>query len=172
MSEIVASPRDYEELVSALEGQIAKIGLGINQLDEICGLGDRYAAKVFGPSRTKRLGNTLLWVLLPELGLRLQLVEDEELLSKRRIPGQKYAKNHARMGNYASPVSKRILSRANRYFSKLGNLARWRDTTAKQRQDHARMMARARWVKRRAKRKDRLVSRSGGTSPAAVPPSR
>ena len=169
---IIAKPRDYEDLIVALQDQMQRLGVGVNQLDEICGLGDHYASKVLGPSRTKRLGLMLLWVLLPELGLRIEIVEDAELLARRRIPGQIYAKKQARFGNQSQPPGKHVIRRVLGHIGKIGGKNRMRQMSKKELFAHQQAASMARWVKRRGKRQTRVVSHSGDTSPAAAPQSR
>lgn len=151
MSE-VRQPRCYEDLLEILRGQMDKLGVGINQVDEICGLPQGYAAKIFGPSRTRKLGHKSLWLLAPELGIRIELHEDAQLLEKRRAPSQVYEKKQARFGNESQAPGIHVLSRVLRHIGRIGGKNRMGKMRKSELRAHQQNAANARWKRRRAKR--------------------
>ena len=145
-----ANPRCYEDLLALLRAQMDKLGLGINQLDEICGFPSGYSGKIFGPSRVRKLGHKSLWLLLPELGLRIAVIEDAQLLAKRRHPARKYLKYQARFDNVSQALGKDALSRVMRHIGRIGGRNRMRRMSKSEFTPHQQRAANARWKKYRA----------------------
>jgi hypothetical protein len=142
---IFATLPDYDAMVAAIIQRSAELGVTYGQLDEIAGLSTGYASKALGPSQTRKFGWLTTFLLMPELGLRVALIVDDEALAKRRLAAHEGQPNQARPNNTASPVSKRVLSRVQRHLSKNGNGKRWRGKSKKERAEHARRMAMMRW---------------------------
>jgi hypothetical protein len=145
---VIAELGNYDAMIAALSARAAALGVSQTVLDELAGLSAGYTGQVFGGSQTKRLGWLTTWLMLPVLGARLVLIEDAAARTMMEKHYGERRANQARKGNYASPVSKHVLSRANRHFSRLGNKARWRGTTKEERSEHGRKMAMARWKRR------------------------
>jgi hypothetical protein len=139
------SARTYSEFVELLRSRLDAIDISMDQLDELAGLPRGYAGKVFGGCQTRRLGPITMWPMLQALGLKIHLTEDAELTAKMQSRYGGRQSRQARPNNHASPVSKRLMARVFRHFSRIGNRHRWRDKSPEQRREHARMMARRRW---------------------------
>ena len=147
----LTSPRCYEDLVLILRAQIDRLGLGINQIDEICGFASGHMSNVFGPSRSKKLGFQSLWVLLPELGLRITVVEDETLLAQRRVPERPVTKYNVRNGNQSQAPGIHVLKRVLRHIGRIGGQKRMRIMSKRELREHQVKAAEARWIKKRRK---------------------
>jgi hypothetical protein len=78
----------YPGLIDALRdpAQALRISPGSAEFASVSGLPERYARKLLGPGKIKRLGAVSLGPILACLGTRLALVEDEEAL--KRVSGR------------------------------------------------------------------------------------
>jgi len=120
-ADVYASAENYEALVEALKRRAGELEISYSDLEAIAGLPAGFAGKVFGPSQTKKFGPLSLFNTLPALGLRLTLTVDAEALRRYAQRGLKRNGNQARVANFAQrQVSKRLISRVQRYFGALG----------------------------------------------------
>jgi hypothetical protein len=116
-ADLYATAASYEALVEALKRRAGELEISYSDLEAIAGLPAGFAGKVFGPSQTKRFGHLSLFNTLPALGLRLTLAVDPEALRRYAQRGLKRNGKQARVGNFSQQrVSKRIISRVQRYF--------------------------------------------------------
>jgi hypothetical protein len=110
-----------------LAERAAELGYSHASLEDVCGLAQGHVGKVFGPSRSKGLGFDTFYLLLPALGLKFILATDRDALHRYAERGLKRNGNQARVGNLAQQqVSKRIISRVQRYFGLRSAAARKR----------------------------------------------
>ena len=78
----IATIRDYADLLEALRGRAEELKLSRQTIDEISGLPDGYAGKLFAPVPIKGLGPVSLGPILGALGLFLVVFEDVEALRR------------------------------------------------------------------------------------------
>lgn len=154
----IGSPRSYDELLTVVQAQMSKLNIGINQLEGICGLAKGLPSKIFSPSRVRPMGLMHLFLIAPELGLKIVFVESQELLEKRRLPDKPYEANHARFGNDASRASTGMVKRVARHLAPIAGRARWQGIPAEDRSKHARWLARRRWRKHRQQQREMTTS--------------
>jgi hypothetical protein len=74
----------YDALVLALRNRVCEINTTYACVDDVAGLPARYTSKLLAAWPAKNLGARSLMPLLHVLALRLQLVRDDELLTKLR----------------------------------------------------------------------------------------
>jgi hypothetical protein len=148
---ILATIRDYQQLVLALRDWVAKLGTTGESIDALAGLPDRYVSKLLAPVPLKGIGRHSLGPLLGALGLKLILAVDTEqlaLIGHRLDPAKKRRwVDDAREGMRArkqppgmivSPAMGRVLN------------ARWQLLMSpKRKREMGRNAARARWGARR-----------------------
>jgi hypothetical protein len=146
---ILSEPRCYDDLAAFLAGRRIEMGLTTLQLDAITGLTAGYCGKALGGSQTKRFGWLTLFLLIPELGCKIQIIEDDESLANRRKPDEIAQLNNARLNNHARQPSMHIQTRVFAHIGRLGNRARNKKMTAAERSASARLAAMARWKKSR-----------------------
>lgn len=159
----MTSVTTYTELIRGIQVRIGELGIRQVDFDKLAGFPDGLSGKVFGPSAPKRLGPEKLFDAMRAAGLKLRLEPDPEQLAKMQkqiaencLPRQE---NQARMGNSASRISPQLKARVYGYFLKEARKNRWAKTSAKERSEHARMMAMAGVRKRRKAMKRRARQR-------------
>jgi hypothetical protein len=76
--------RSYAELVAALRSRRDQLGVCHECIDEVSGLPNGYASKVFVQPPMRRLGQVSLGLMLAALGLKLSVTEDPEALDRVR----------------------------------------------------------------------------------------
>jgi hypothetical protein len=75
---------NYRELIAVLRARAEALDVSNLTLDEISGLPSGYAGKVLSINGRRHLGPLSLPLLLDSLGLRLAVLEDEQLLAQVR----------------------------------------------------------------------------------------
>jgi len=75
---------NYAELVQALLKRVDEAGTTFSGLDVVAGLPDRHAAAVLAPLGRKCVNAAHLLFIIQALGLKLQLVPDDEALARLR----------------------------------------------------------------------------------------
>lgn len=148
----------YTESLPPIAERVANVlRLRYEDFDELCGFPQGLTGKCLGPAQVKRFGIEKWFDAVRAAGLRIRFEEDPEQTAKmvkraseNFIPRQS---NQARMGNAASPISAHLRDRVYGHFLKVARKKRWAGTTKKQRSEHARMMAMARVMKDRKRRK-------------------
>jgi hypothetical protein len=147
----------YTELMAGIQAQVGALGLKLTDFDDLAGFPAGLSGKVFGPAQVKRLGPEKLFDALRAAGLRLRVEVDPEQEAKMKLriadnynPRQA---NQARLNNHASTVSTQVLSRAFGHILREARKKRWAGKSKKERSEHARMIANARWKKERKRRK-------------------
>lgn len=130
-----------EALIEALDARRQELGMSMIELDAAAGMAPGSIGKYLGPGRTKGLGAISIFKIASGLGLRLAIEIDPDATAAVLEERRPRRANQSRPNNHASPVSKRILARANRHFSKIGNRHRWKRVPKDERSSHARMMA-------------------------------
>jgi hypothetical protein len=120
--QVLAAVGDYRDLVQFIDARRKALGLSQSQLDDIAGLASGYVGKVFGGSQTRRLGWLSTFLLLPELGVRMEMVEDADLMARRRRPERPARFEQARPGNFCrgSPNG-RLIARVLKHLAKPGS---------------------------------------------------
>jgi hypothetical protein len=84
MTRSLAEVTDYDTLLRALRARRDELGISVEVLDKILGLGPRYSEKLLSLKRTRQFCTpTMLGLLLGGLGVKLLLVENDE--AKRRL---------------------------------------------------------------------------------------
>jgi len=128
---VYAAPENYEALIAALAARAGDLSISHADLDLIAGLASGYSSKILGPSMTKHAGPLSLFTMLPALGLRLTLTVDDDALRRYAQRGLKRNGNQARLANFAQRrVSKRLITRVQRYFGALGLAAQKKNRKA------------------------------------------
>jgi hypothetical protein len=139
---VIADFCDYNGLVAGLRRRVDELGVVIGTLDEVAGLPTRYVSKMLGPRQVRRFSMQSLTPLLWTLGIRLQMVEDED--TKRfidRLP--KRGKGAIRSGTTEIRLSRRFM----RKIQAKGRKARFAKMTPNQRSALARKLNRIRWAR-------------------------
>ncbi|MCK1445412.1 hypothetical protein IVB43_23795 [Bradyrhizobium sp. 48] len=162
MSEHVVTT--YTELMAGIQAQVGQLGLKLTDFDDLAGFPAGLSGKVFGMLQVKRLGPEKLFDALRAAGLRIRLEIDPEQEARMRAriadnynPRQA---NQSRPGHAASPASTAVLSRVFKPLARMGGKARWADKSKKERSQHMKAIANARWKKeRQAAKKRKRVSR-------------
>jgi hypothetical protein len=144
--------RSYADLHAVLRQRAAKLEVTLAGLDQVSGLQDGYSAKLLAPAPIKKLG-PISWGLLAALGMKLIAVEDEEAV--RKFGAQVAAYRRTRPPRPSAPkitpeilaVVERRQRMMQRRRGRLGAQARIAAQSPKQRSEHARRAARARWAR-------------------------
>jgi hypothetical protein len=154
----------YTELMTGIQSHVEALGLRLVDFDDLAGFPAGLSGKVFGMLQVKRLGPEKMFDALRAAGLRLRLEIDPEQrarmqnrISENYNPRQA---NQARPKHSATKASTSVLSRILKPFAKDGGKARWANKSAKERSEHARMMAMAGVKKRRREMKRRARQRT------------
>jgi hypothetical protein len=148
---LLAEFNSYEGFVEALRRRARELRIspGSEAFAEVSGLSQRYAAKLLGSGKVKRLGPISMQPILQCLGARLALLVDEESLEHivKRLP--QMDERHVRSRASTWTVSGHMLKK----YGRLGGLA-----TARVRADAA--AQRAKWrLQNRAQRAKRAAAR-------------
>lgn len=166
-----AEVTSYTELIGAIQARIGELGIRYEDFDVLAGFAPGLSGKVFGPSQVKRLGPEKLFDAMRAASLKIRAEPDAEQLAKMQKQMAENCQvrqtNQARMGNHASPISVHLRDRVYGHFLKEARKKRWVRTSAKQRSDHARMMAMARIKKERKRRRVALRARQRKREKAA-----
>jgi hypothetical protein len=85
------------------------------------------------------------------LRLRLEVDPEQEAKMRTRISENYNPRQatQARLGHAASPASTAVLSRVFKPLARKGGKQRWADKSPKEKAQHSKMMANARWKKHR-----------------------
>jgi len=143
----VAEVVDYPGLIAAIRARIAELGVAVGGVGpgsagEVAGLADGYLAKLVAPGKwSKRLGMASLGPTLGVLGLKIYLVADDRQTAKMARRLEKRSGSYVRSNVVHVEWSKQHLAEAGRKGAISGHAKR----TPKQRQEHARKLAAARW---------------------------
>jgi hypothetical protein len=137
---------NYDGLHAILRQRADELQISRELIDEISGMQPGYSSKLLSVSKTKMLGAVTMPLLLPALGLKLQVVEDPEAMERIRSRLTPRNASQARMqtvkaGRYGHLISKRFL----RSIAFLGGRAYAQKVPAKRRREIARNAALARW---------------------------
>jgi hypothetical protein len=156
MPEPLAIVTSYAGFIDALRARCEQLQISREALDHVSGLPSRYSAKVLvrpdkqGGMRT--LGRLSFDLLIPALGVKLLMVEDDEAMARvrRRLGGrnesQVRTKPASKVASTNSPPGLRsVFLRA---IATLGGHARASKLSPKRRIAIARRAARARWQER------------------------
>jgi len=111
-------------------------------LDEIAGLQSGYAAKLLAPKPSRKLGDMSMACMLPALGAKRVLVEDDDALAQinnRMVKRDSRAAMHAVAVHYQP--SRRFLRR----IARKGGLNSRKNLDPERRTELARKAAKARW---------------------------
>ncbi len=153
----IAVVSSYDALIEAIRARKAELGLSDATVDSISGLALGHTGKLLGPAQVKTLGKVSMGLMLQALGLVLIVAEDPEQTERMRAQYVQRESGSVRDGNYASPVSKRLMSRVFTPFAKQGGIARMSKLSPEQRSDLARRAARKRWVRPKPRRRTRRL---------------
>jgi hypothetical protein len=150
--------QSYDDLKRFLREIAADLGMTNAMLDEISGVQSGYAGKLLAPNSTKNLGPMSFGAILGALGLKFQLVVDEEARARiisrfdrsvksRRVPMDAQPLRI----DITSEIAKQILSDFARENGRASARARMEKLTPEQRSRYARKAAKARWKRPRNK---------------------
>jgi hypothetical protein len=81
---IIATPRDYLELIQVARARMRELDITLETLDHISGLAPHYSQRLIGLNPEKRFGAVSLTAIMGALGLRLVVEEDQEALARVR----------------------------------------------------------------------------------------
>lgn len=128
---IYATPECYDALVTAFRERANELGLSYSTIDDLAGVTSGFVGKAFGGSQTKRLGWLSTYLILPVLGLRLALLEDNEAakLYANRAVARKV--NQARANNFAQSPNRRAIVRVIKHLLDHADMADLGDIIAK-----------------------------------------
>jgi hypothetical protein len=153
----------YTELMATIQAQVGALGLKLTDFDDLAGFPAGLSGKVFGPAQVKRLGPEKVFDALRAAGLRLrvEIDPDQEIKMRQRISENYLPRQatQARMNNHASHISIALQSRVFSHFWREARKKRWVGVNKKQRAEHAKKMAAARWKKERLARKAAHIQR-------------
>jgi hypothetical protein len=74
----------YESLVLTLRQRADEVNVSRLAIDDLSGMAAGYAGKILSLTGAKKIGPMSLFLVLPALGLRLAVVEDEDALAQIR----------------------------------------------------------------------------------------
>ncbi len=144
----IATVRDPQEAQSAFRERAEELKIPREVLDELTGLPKGYSGKVLANPPAKGLGHVSFWTLLGALGLAVMLVEDERRMVRVNATAKRQG-SYPEKRNWRNAKALRIIEEMNRKSGKIGQKARMKATTKKQRSRWARKAAKARWRKPR-----------------------
>lgn len=153
----------YTELIASIDA--ARIEMGLRHLDfeELIGVTQGHWGKATGMLQVKRLGIEKIFDALRGAGLLIFVKVDQDqrakMLARSSERFNPMQANQARPRHSATKASAAILSRILKPFARDGGKARWANKSAKERSEHARMMAMAGVLKRRKEQKRRARQR-------------
>jgi hypothetical protein len=141
---LLAEFQSYDGLIDALRARARerRIAVGSAEFAAVAGLPDRYATKLLGPGKVKRLGPVSLGPILECLGTRLALLEDADAMERLagRIPTTDEKRLRARSTTFTLSghfLKKRArlggLAKAAVHRDKIERRGRWRIAKSKQR---------------------------------------
>lgn len=84
LQRIIATPRDYNELIQVARDRMRELDITLETLDHISGLAPHYSQRLIGLNPEKRFGAVSLTAIMGALGLRLVVEEDQEALARVR----------------------------------------------------------------------------------------
>jgi hypothetical protein len=155
---------DHQSLVRALRAVQIHLQISNSTLEEISGLAAGHVDKLLGPSQAKRIGPTVLGLLLGGLGVRLRV--DVDIEAAKKMAGR-WEKKHAEQEREHTRLSKQLLELARPIV--LGQVARkgWqtRQRQARRQNGHAHNGLATRGKRRRP----RASKRSEAHCPDLVP---
>lgn len=140
---------NYQAMIEAFVARREELQISCSDLDAVARLPSGYAGKVLGASQFRRFSMESTLKMAKALGLRVVLEVDtkatERTLARRPVRMERAV----RTNNYARQPSIRIERRVRAILGRRGAITANanRDTKA-----HARMMAQARWGRRRHRR--------------------
>lgn len=79
---ILGDVNKYSDLHEIMRARADELGLTREHIDELAGLHSGYAAKLLSPKPIKKLGDLLLGLMMPGLGMRLVAIEDLDALER------------------------------------------------------------------------------------------
>jgi hypothetical protein len=145
---VIADVSSYEEMLDVLRARVRELQVNGERFDEYAGLPRGYFSKLVGAKPIRRLGMTSFEPVLAGLGLRLQIIEDQEATERLK------SRVRPRNGSYARRTSLYVNGLTNRQWlqiQKLGRKARWKKLNKQQRSAIMRAVragaAIARWQK-------------------------
>jgi hypothetical protein len=74
--------RTYDEYWSAVCDCRIQLDISLTLFDELAGFPEGYSSKLFGPGRKRLIGPRSFGLILPAIGCKLVLVEDQEALER------------------------------------------------------------------------------------------
>lgn len=143
---IIATVRDYDQLVAALRARVAEFGVSAEVIDDTAGLPVRYTSKLLAPIPIKGIGRVSLGPMLGALGLKLIVVEDTEALARVQARLKRKADQYAHTGMH---TRSRHQWRGDSQWGKVLAARRILMLTPRQRTKIAKRAAAARWRKAR-----------------------
>jgi hypothetical protein len=149
----IATVTTYAGFIEALRARCDQLQISRSALDHVSGLQDGYSAKLLAmpqPQTSMRtLGKTSFDLLIPALGIKLALVEDEVVTSQLRSRLDVQNRDEAQVRSASIKASKNSPPGLRSVFmhaiARLGGHARARKLTAERRIAIARRAAKARW---------------------------
>jgi Cobalamin synthesis protein cobW C-terminal domain len=137
---------NYDELINVLIARRDELRVSHETIDAIAGWADGMTSKALGPARRKTIGMQSLWLALPALGLRLEVVEDEDAtrrMARRWVPRRELWR---RVGNSAHKLGVAMIARAAKELGARGACERAAKLAPARRQELARAAGIARWA--------------------------
>jgi len=104
----LAEISDYPSLVAALRDRKAQIGITDQVMDELAGWARGYTGKILGPASVKTIGQMSFGVCLGVLGVKLILVEDQEMMQQME---QRWEQRYRPANVDAHAISMRLIER-------------------------------------------------------------
>ena len=137
---VIGEFSNYDEMINALWARAAELNLSGETIDAVSGLPNRYAAKLLGPARIRRLGAISLGPFLGALAVRCLIVEDKAALERLRRQTTPRRNEYVRGGATHVTLTLRFMQKIGR----LGAQARIDNSTKQQRHEWVRNAAIAR----------------------------
>lgn len=174
--------QDYDAMIELIRARLDQLQIAHKTVDHLVGWSDGYLGKVVGDARIKKLGFDGGFMLLQALALKIEIVEDPEMLAKmehryeQAIVNKRVLNRHAPLGedtiNRAIKAGAREMGRRGglkkkRYASivtRPGGYARASVLSPKRRAEIAVNAARARWDKIRKAQRTAQQSQQPGAA--------
>jgi hypothetical protein len=108
---IIATVRDYNDLIAAFRARKAELGLADKVVDELGDLTNGHTDKILGPRRAKNLSAFTLGIFMDIFGVDFLMVENADKLAriKRHHCWRERDKNQIRLRTYA--ISSELIDR-------------------------------------------------------------
>ena len=156
--QIVATVSHYNEMIAAIRNRVDELGVSLATVEDLAGLQDGYASKLFAASgATKHMSIFTQFLVLDALGVSLSLVVDPVKLARvqGRLNKRKRETTHVRRALRIVQLTPDWM----RQIARKGGEAYVRNHTPAQRSASARHAVEVRWRKQREREREQRERR-------------